>query len=96
MRGWLPYCARSAGKLAYSAAETPARQRNNSGRRAAPGKPMAPPHPNSGKARKIVVSKDETTVVEGSGEQSEIEGRIKQIKAEIDNTDSDWDREKLV
>jgi chaperonin GroEL len=48
-----------------------------------------------GKARKIVVSKDETTVIEGSGEQSEIDGRIKQIKTEIENTDSDYDREKL-
>jgi chaperonin GroEL len=48
-----------------------------------------------GKARKIVVSKDETTIVEGAGEQGEIDGRIKQIKAEIENTDSDYDREKL-
>ncbi len=48
-----------------------------------------------GKARKIVVSKDETTLVEGAGEQDEIDGRVKQIKAEIDNTDSDYDREKL-
>jgi chaperonin GroEL len=48
-----------------------------------------------GKARKIVVSKDETTIVEGSGEQADIDGRIKQIKAEIENTDSDYDREKL-
>ena len=48
-----------------------------------------------GKARKIVVAKDETTLVEGSGDQAEIDGRIKQIKAEIENTDSDYDREKL-
>ena len=48
-----------------------------------------------GKARKIVVSKDETTIVEGAGDQAEIDGRIKQIKTEIDNTDSDYDREKL-
>ena len=48
-----------------------------------------------GRARKIVVSKDETTIVEGAGDQSEIDGRIKQIKAEIENTDSDYDREKL-
>jgi chaperonin GroEL len=48
-----------------------------------------------GKARKVVVSKDETTIVEGSGDQGEIDGRIKQIKAEIENTDSDYDREKL-
>jgi chaperonin GroEL len=48
-----------------------------------------------GKARKIVVSKDETTLIEGEGDQAEIDGRIKQIKAEIDNTDSDYDREKL-
>ncbi|HUP75473.1 MAG TPA: chaperonin GroEL [Acidimicrobiales bacterium] len=48
-----------------------------------------------GKARKVVVSKDETTIVEGSGDQAEIDGRIKQIKAEIENTDSDYDREKL-
>ncbi|MEO8695058.1 MAG: chaperonin GroEL [Acidimicrobiales bacterium] len=48
-----------------------------------------------GKARKIVVSKDETTLIEGEGDQAEIDGRIKQIKAEIENTDSDYDREKL-
>src|SRR5207253_2537722 len=43
----------------------------------------------------IVVAKDETTIVEGSGDQAEIDGRIKQIKTEIENTDSDYDREKL-
>ena len=48
-----------------------------------------------GRARKIVVSKDETTIVEGAGDQAEIDGRVKQIKAEIENTDSDYDREKL-
>jgi chaperonin GroEL len=48
-----------------------------------------------GRARKIVVTKDETTIVEGSGDESEIKGRINQIKAEIENTDSDYDREKL-
>jgi chaperonin GroEL len=48
-----------------------------------------------GRARKIVVTKDETTIVEGSGEDADIKGRIQQIKNEIDNTDSDYDREKL-
>src|SRR3954468_678327 len=48
-----------------------------------------------GTARKIVVTKDETTLVEGGGAEDEIKGRINQIKAEIDNTDSDYDREKL-
>ena len=48
-----------------------------------------------GQARKVVVSKDETTIIEGSGDQAEIDGRIKQIKSEIENTDSDYDREKL-
>ncbi|MHB8662626.1 MAG: chaperonin GroEL [Acidimicrobiales bacterium] len=48
-----------------------------------------------GKARKIVVTKDETTVVEGAGGEADIKGRINQIKTEIDNTDSDYDREKL-
>src|SRR4051794_3432958 len=48
-----------------------------------------------GNARKVVVTKDETTVVEGGGSQSDIQGRINQIRAEIDNTDSDYDREKL-
>src|SRR5256712_544099 len=48
-----------------------------------------------GKARKVTVTKDETTIVEGAGEDSDIKGRINQIKAEIDNTDSDYDREKL-
>jgi chaperonin GroEL len=48
-----------------------------------------------GKARKVVVTKDETTVVEGAGSDEDIKGRINQIKAEIENTDSDYDREKL-
>jgi chaperonin GroEL len=48
-----------------------------------------------GRARKIVVTKDETTVVEGAGDESDIKGRINQIKTEIENTDSDYDREKL-
>jgi len=48
-----------------------------------------------GSARKVVITKDETTIVEGAGETSEVEGRISQIKREIDETDSDWDREKL-
>ena len=48
-----------------------------------------------GSARKVVVTKDDTTLVEGAGESSEVEARVNQIKAEIDNTDSDWDREKL-
>jgi chaperonin GroEL len=48
-----------------------------------------------GEARKVVVTKDETTVIEGAGENADVQGRINQIKAEIDNTDSDYDREKL-
>jgi chaperonin GroEL len=48
-----------------------------------------------GRARKIVVTKDETTIVEGAGSQDDVTGRISQIKREIDDTDSDWDREKL-
>jgi len=48
-----------------------------------------------GRARKVVVTKDETTVVEGAGEDADIKGRINQIKTEIENTDSDYDREKL-
>src|SRR5207253_7534053 len=48
-----------------------------------------------GRARKIVVTKDETTIVEGAGEDGDIKGRIQQIKNEIENTDSDYDREKL-
>jgi chaperonin GroEL len=48
-----------------------------------------------GRAKKIIITKDETTVVEGSGDDDDIKGRINQIKAEIDNTDSDYDREKL-
>jgi chaperonin GroEL len=48
-----------------------------------------------GKARKVIVTKDETTVVEGAGTEADVKGRINQIKAEIDNTDSDYDREKL-
>ena len=48
-----------------------------------------------GSARKVVVTKDETTIVEGAGSDDDIKGRINQIKAEIENTDSDYDREKL-
>ncbi len=48
-----------------------------------------------GSARKIVVAKDETTIVEGAGDGADVNGRIAQIKAEIENTDSDYDREKL-
>ncbi len=48
-----------------------------------------------GQARKVTISKDETTMVEGAGSGDDVEGRISQIRAEIDNTDSDYDREKL-
>jgi chaperonin GroEL len=48
-----------------------------------------------GQAKKVIVTKDETTLVEGAGSDDEIKGRIQQIKNEIDNTDSDYDREKL-
>jgi chaperonin GroEL len=48
-----------------------------------------------GKARKVTVTKDETTIVEGAGNESDIKARIDQLKTEIDQTDSDWDREKL-
>ncbi|MDX6622497.1 MAG: chaperonin GroEL [Solirubrobacterales bacterium] len=48
-----------------------------------------------GHARRVVVSKDTTTVIDGAGEADDIKGRIKQIKQEIENTDSDFDREKL-
>jgi chaperonin GroEL len=48
-----------------------------------------------GRAKKVIVTKDETTIVEGAGSDDDIKGRISQIKNEIDNTDSDYDREKL-
>ncbi|MGH3254186.1 MAG: chaperonin GroEL [Streptosporangiaceae bacterium] len=48
-----------------------------------------------GRARRIVVTKDDTTVIDGAGDKTAIEDRIKQIRTEIENTDSDWDREKL-
>jgi chaperonin GroEL len=48
-----------------------------------------------GRARKVVVTKDETTIVEGSGDPDQIAGRVNQIRAEIDSSDSDYDREKL-
>jgi chaperonin GroEL len=48
-----------------------------------------------GKARKVVVTKDETTIVEGAGDDEIIKGRVNQIRAEIEKTDSDYDREKL-
>jgi chaperonin GroEL len=48
-----------------------------------------------GRARKVVVTKDETTIVEGAGDQDQIAGRVNQIRAEIEKSDSDYDREKL-
>ncbi|HKA04653.1 MAG TPA: chaperonin GroEL [Acidimicrobiales bacterium] len=48
-----------------------------------------------GRARKVVVTKDDTTIVDGAGSSEDVKGRIAQIKTEIENTDSDWDREKL-
>ena len=48
-----------------------------------------------GRARRIVVTKDNTTIVDGAGEQSEVAARVAQLRAEIERTDSDWDREKL-
>src|SRR5580658_8923280 len=48
-----------------------------------------------GRARRIVINKDTTTIVDGAGDKSEIEDRIRQIRTEIENTDSDWDKEKM-
>jgi chaperonin GroEL len=48
-----------------------------------------------GEARRVVVTKDTTTIIDGAGNQSEVEDRIRQLRTEIENTDSDWDREKL-
>jgi len=48
-----------------------------------------------GRARKVVVDKDNTTIVEGGGSENDVKGRIAQLKREIEDTDSDWDREKL-
>ncbi|MEX2655016.1 MAG: chaperonin GroEL [Acidimicrobiia bacterium] len=48
-----------------------------------------------GRARKVVISKDDTTIVDGAGSEADVAARIKQIEREIENTDSDWDREKL-
>ena len=48
-----------------------------------------------GRCRKVVISKDDTTVVDGAGDQSDVKARISQIEREIESTDSDWDREKL-
>ena len=48
-----------------------------------------------GQARRVVVTKDTTTIIDGAGDHSEVEGRVNQIKQEIERTDSDWDREKL-
>ena len=48
-----------------------------------------------GRARKVIITKDETTIVEGAGDSALIEGRVTQIRREIENTDSDYDREKL-
>ena len=48
-----------------------------------------------GQARRVVVSKDDTTIIDGSGDAGAVDGRVSEIKAEIERTDSDWDREKL-
>jgi chaperonin GroEL len=48
-----------------------------------------------GQARRIVVTKDNTTIIDGAGDQAEVDDRIRQLRTEIENTDSDWDREKL-
>ena len=48
-----------------------------------------------GRARRVVVSKDDTTIVDGAGDSAAVEGRVAQLRAEIERTDSDWDREKL-
>jgi chaperonin GroEL len=48
-----------------------------------------------GRARKVVITKDETTIVEGAGDSEQIQGRVNQIRAELENSDSDYDREKL-
>ncbi len=48
-----------------------------------------------GTARRVVITKDATTIIDGGGDKAEVDGRVGQIKAEIENTDSDWDREKL-
>jgi len=48
-----------------------------------------------GRAKRVIIDKDNTTIVDGHGDKTEVNGRISQIKTEIDNTDSDWDREKL-
>ncbi len=48
-----------------------------------------------GRAKRVIITKDNTTIVDGAGEKDDVTGRINQIKAEIENTDSDWDREKL-
>ncbi|NNF52967.1 MAG: chaperonin GroEL [Acidimicrobiales bacterium] len=48
-----------------------------------------------GTARKVVITKDNTTIIDGGGDKSDVDGRVSQIRAEIENTDSDWDREKL-
>jgi chaperonin GroEL len=48
-----------------------------------------------GTARRVVITKDDTTIIDGGGDKAEVDGRVGQIKAEIESTDSDWDREKL-
>ncbi|WP_116999281.1 chaperonin GroEL [Desertimonas flava] len=48
-----------------------------------------------GTAKRVIITKDNTTIVDGGGEKDEVNGRVNQIKVEIENTDSDWDREKL-
>ena len=48
-----------------------------------------------GRAKRVIITKDNTTIVDGAGDSDDVAGRVNQIKAEIDNTDSDWDREKL-
>ena len=52
-------------------------------------------HDLLGRAKRVIITKDTTTIVDGAGDKAEVNGRIGQIKTEIENTDSDWDREKL-
>ena len=48
-----------------------------------------------GEAEKVIVKKDNTTIINGKGKKSDVEGRVKQIQSEIEESDSDWDKEKL-
>ena len=87
-----PASATAARRCSRTSPSSPAAR--SSPRRSAASSTRRPSH-DLGRARRVVANKDETTIIEGHGSEQAIQGRIKQIKAQVDETTSDYDREKL-